>query len=414
MHFLYLLGRRELVSTWALPLIVIGMVLAALVTVTLVLWLSGTLPKVLDAPFGLNTVSGDGKIGGLFLANALVQIRTSAFPMTIMCVPLTALVVAMHRGQSVICVVAAVAFAVATLMSFRWLAEGEGRFFAPVLLALSAWLVFSAVELAATWNASAACKPDGEEGRVLVALAGPTLALCLCAGSSLGLLKLSYGATILFPLIVAWSRRLASHIRQTWVRRALGIALLVPIVLTGHLVWEFLVSPTTGYVYGDAARIQLTAAFERGRLAGIITQPGRRGSFKEIADVVERYSKPDDEILAFSNFAMIYYATRRRPPFGLSAPDFLLPHSRLEEAVHHLCNDAATRPALIVRTRTSMASHTWGTPEAEVVGAFLPGPFWETNRRILDETVDRSCNPELLWSNHDFEVLRPHAGDSLR
>lgn len=406
-HFGYLVGRRAERSAWTLPLATMGVAVTLVLLGILTFWISGAGPLVLDALFGLDTISGDGtNIGGYFLANTAAQLRATAIPLLLATVPLGCLVVAMRCGWTGMAIGAAVASVLATLLALPALMAGDQRFFGLVLLALAAWVVFAAADLIDATQTTA--MSAGEEGRVIVAIAGPILALTLCAGSSLGLLKLSYGPAILFPLIIGWSTRLACGLHPIWARYVLGVAIVVPAMLSGQLVWKFLFSPTTGYVYGDAPRAQLTAPFEHNRLAGILTQPGRRDSFQDLMDVVARYSKPHDEIFAFSNLAMIYYAMKRRPPLGLATPD-MLPSGRLREAVRQLCIDPARRPVLIIRTHTRMPMPNWGTPEAEVAGPPLPGPFWATNRRIMDETVDALCNPEPLWSNRDFEVIRPRS-----
>jgi hypothetical protein len=406
-HLGYLLWRRADRAAWILPLATMGVALAAVAFGIFVFWLSGTGPMVLDALFGLDTISGDGAtIGGNFLANTWAQLTVMALPLLLVTIPLGCLVIAMRCGWPSVATGAAIASGLAIYFSFPTLTAGTGRFCGLVLLALATWLLFAAAELIGA--ARTAPRSNGEEGRVIVAIAAPVLALSLCAGSSLGLVKLSYGAGMLFPLTIGWGARLARGLCPIWARWVLSVAVIVPVALGAQLAWQFLFSPTTGYVYGDAPRAELTAPFEHGRLAGIFTQPGRRDSFQGLMDVVQQYSRPDDEIFAFSHLAMIYYATNRRPPLGLATPD-LLPHARLREAVRQLCIGPQPRPVLIIRTHTRMPFPTWGTPKAELADAPLPGPFWEANRSIMDQTVEALCKPELLWSDRDFEVLRPRS-----
>ncbi len=392
-HALLLLWRGAPRTALLLPTATLAGAGAGLAGLAAWIAAAGAGPAVMDAAFGLDTLSGDGEaVGGHFLAQARQQAATLAGPgaMLLALAGATA-VVAGPASRRWAALAGGLALAAALGWAVPIMTAGAGRFHGLPVVALLAW---AGLGLPWLWRHG----PAAPEAQLAVFLSGPVLAVAMVAGSSLGLLKLSYGMAVLFPLVVALARGTAP-----W---ALAAPLLV---MGGHgsaIAWAHLLSPATGYVYGDLPRAQLAATYPTGRLRGLATQPGRVVALEEALAALAREGQPGEVLLAYSGIGLMHYAARMPPPLGLAVPDYLPPR-RLERRLAALCAaEGEARPRLVLRSLTQMPGNDWGTERSVPAAPYLPGPFWARNRAILDAAVEGPCGAVPVWANRDFELLR--------
>jgi hypothetical protein len=402
-HFGWLLWHRTgqlRRSALIVPAVAVGTAILSLVLCAVVFAAAGVLHSYLASVLGEDaTASGEQAVstfsfvkseGGFFLRNAARQIRMFA-PYGIGLMLLSALLIeSARRSLGWLPVVLFSLLYIAGMVVFMpVLSAGEARYYIFVLL-------FAAASLAFGWRDIVRVNPASEPRFVLLS-AALILPAALDVGSSLGLLKLCYGGALLFPLTMASARESVLSTPALICRISLALALLVP---AGKAL-DLMQSHLEGSVYGDAWRPMLVAEMHSSRLRHVWTRPGRRESFDGLVDVVERESRPDDRIFAYSSVALINYAARRRPLFDVTWMDILPPHD-LVSRLTHLC--AKDVPALIIRTRGSLMNAEWGSVGQPVE---FPLPFFEQAHRLMDEAVAARCSTELVWSNRDFEVLRP-------
>jgi hypothetical protein len=328
--------------------------------------------------------------GEYFLTNAARQLRTLA-PYGIGLMALSAILIEGVRRNVhwlPVTLIAAV-YVAGTIVFMPELSVGEGRYYIFALM-------FGAACMAFGWRDIADSHP-ASEARFMLLSAALILPATLDAGSSLGLLKLCYGGALLFPLTVALAREAVQSAPALVCRISLALALLVP---TGE-AFKLLHGNLDQRVYGDTSRSMLTAEMHSARLRHVWTRPGRQESFDGLVDAVQRESRTGDRVLAYSSVSLIYYAARRRPLFDITWMDILPPYD-LVSRLTRLCSEEV--PALIVRTRGSLMNVEWGSVEQPLEFSL---PFFERAHRLIDEAVAARCHAGLVWSNRDFEVLRP-------
>ncbi len=98
-------------------------------------------------------------------------------------------------------------------------------------------------------------------------------------------------------------RHKAGGWRFGWLARAVGLWLVVGSLLVTRM-----------NVYEDAPRTELTSAFQSQKLRGITSLPATTQRLDAAVSAVERLSRPGEPVLAFPDFAVVYFLTDRVNP----------------------------------------------------------------------------------------------------
>jgi hypothetical protein len=405
-HFGWLIWHRTNQlrhSAVRVPVVAVGTALLGLILCAAVFAVGGVLHSYLASVIGEDaTTGGEQAVAGFslvkfFLANVARQSGLLA-PYGIGLMVLSAILIeGVRRNLAWLPVVLLAAVYIAGLVVFMpELSAGQACYYIFVLMFAAACLAFGWRDIVYFGPAS--------EARFVLLTAALILPIAIDAGSTLGLLKLCYGGALLFPLAMALAREAVTSASARVCRISLALALLV---LPGE-AFDLMQNHFAVSVYGDTTRSRLVAEMHSSRLRHVWTTPGRQQSFDGLVDAVERESRPGDRILAYSSLTLINYAARRQPLFDVSWIDILSPNE-LAGRLAQLCTEQV--PALIVRSRGSLMNSEWGSVEQPLEFPLsspeFPVPSFEQAHRMIDEAVAIRCHAKPVWSNRDFEVLRP-------
>jgi hypothetical protein len=109
------------------------------------------------------------------------------------------------------------------------------------------------------------------------------------------------------------------------------------------------------FVYFDAPRDQLTAAFQSPKLAGIVSTPRNVRRVDGVVSMVDRYSKPGDPILVMPEFGCLYFLTDRVNP---TRQDWFTEADLAPTLVDSVLRDIELRPPKVVFLQ-SVSEYDW-------------------------------------------------------
>ena len=226
------------------------------------------------------------------------------------------------------------------------------------------------------------------------ALAALIILLIVPAGSADGYVTSVYGMYLAIPLAFQgiaefnYRRGLSrEHYRYTII---LGFVLLLVLALAAGY----------RYTYRDSShRISMAYPVGHQKLQGVLTTRERAQVVTELLEVMPRYVKEGDYLLAYEQIPMVHFLTGTRPYLYGAWPMLYSPgkfQKMLDRAL-------AERPELpvIVRARGSTEKFDWPRGKSLRDGYYLAG-----SRKLMNEFI-AAQNYRMAWENSFFEILTP-------
>lgn len=218
-------------------------------------------------------------------------------------------------------------------------------------------------------------------------------------GSNNGMANSRYGMWLALPLVLMWLWRGIDlkfnkfSLRHGASRIFAGIMMLALLFQSVVLAWRF--------TYHDSEqRLAMTYSVSHPLLFGTYTTKERARVVEELLGAMKKFVKPDDELLAYNEIAMVYFLTETHPWIGTPWPMLLSPE-KIDYLLQEKERSGAKLP-FIVRALGSTGSNNWpvGIP------ALNDGNRKNESRRVFAE-FELQHDYILVWSNEFFEILRP-------
>lgn len=213
-------------------------------------------------------------------------------------------------------------------------------------------------------------------------------------GSNVAIRNSIYGMYLALPMaigFIAGIRDIGLAPREFSLLKALAVGVFL----------FFSLQSTYYFTYRDASdRMSMNQAVEHPKLKGVHTTPQRAEVVQELVEVLPRYVREGDYLLAYEQVSMVHFLTKTKPYLYSSWPMLYSP-AAFKGAMERAKKERPYLP-VIVRAKGNTEDPNWPTKENKL----LRSSNHIMNRQVVEEFIKEN-NYSLVWENRFFEILKP-------
>ncbi len=155
------------------------------------------------------------------------------------------------------------------------------------------------------------------------------------------------------------------------------------------------------FTYRDAGnRLAMAYSVDHEKLRGVLTTRERAVVVQELLDVLPRYVKKGDYLLAYEQISLVYFLTETKPYLYSAWPMLYSPG----KFAGYLQRAQAERPYLPVIVRAKGGTENTSWPRK---AALRTDNYYLNSNRSLMEGFIRENHYKTVWENGFFEILAP-------
>ncbi|MFZ5641833.1 MAG: hypothetical protein ACOY4Q_14245 [Bacillota bacterium] len=246
--------------------------------------------------------------------------------------------------------------------------------------------------------------------RRFIAFVALLILVLLPLGSNVSIRNSIYGMYLAIPLVSGYLfsisavkisfKRIAGRLPAGFHIRLLNDEITLIKILSLAMFLVFTLQSAYYYTYRDAAdRTAMVYGVKHDRLKWVFTTRERARVVDELTDVLPRYVKEDDYLLAYEQISMVYFLTKTRP-YLYSAWPMLYSPEQFNNALQRAQQERPYLP-VIVRARGDTEKFDW--PGA---GGMLRSYYHDAARQTMERFI-RENQYRMAWQNSFFEILVP-------
>ena len=235
----------------------------------------------------------------------------------------------------------------------------------------------------------------GQQEFRLVSFMSLAVLILIPLGSNIAVWNSVYGMYLAVPLVLG---RMLTVV-ETPFRLAGGELKMIKVLALG-LFLALAVQSSYYYTYRDADnRLEMRYGINHTSLRAVLTTGERAAVIQELVDVLPRYVREGDYLLAYEQISMVYFLTKTKPYLYHAWPMLYSPQ-QFDQALQKAL---AERPYLpvIIRARGNTENKKW--PAA---AGLLRSPPHDEMRGLMDDFIKKE-HYRSVWQNNFFEILEP-------
>lgn len=235
----------------------------------------------------------------------------------------------------------------------------------------------------------------GQQELRLVSLISLAVLVLTPLGSNVAVRNSVYGMYLAVPVVFGS----LLEVRETPFRLGSGELKMIKVLALG-LFLILAVQSSYYYTYRDAGnRWDMRYGINHSRLRAVFTTRERAVVVQELLDVLPRYVREGDYLLAYEQISMVHFLTKTKPYLYHAWPMLYSP-SQFAQALQRAGTERPYLP-VIIRARGNTENHNW--PET---GGLLRSPSHDAIRVLMDGFI-RAEGYRTVWQNSFFEILTP-------
>jgi len=228
-------------------------------------------------------------------------------------------------------------------------------------------------------------------------------------GSDLGIRIAGYGMYLAIPVAAQSLHEMFTHAPRELSEKIQQPRFALAFTTTE---WRYLYSVVTGaliilaaitgyhYTYRDTSvRMAMTSTVNHPDLRDIYTTPTRAQVLQQVLNVLPKFVKPGDTLMAYEETSMLYYLTQTKPYMRTSWP-MLYDPSRFTTILQEV---STTNPRLPVVVRAIASTASFGWPDATA----LRDDYRHKEDRGIMERFLQLHHYRVAWQNTFFQILVP-------